>query len=156
MQTGGGGGEHVYLRVPDAIPSRNGWLPGVDLKGVGSYVIGPGSVHPNGTRYRWVGKTTKVIPDWLRAMLPRVVSVGASPVSSVGSFHSAPTAPDFLARLRGVKRISGGWLAHCPAHADTNASLSVRVLKDGSPWLKCFAGCDYHAILAAIECVMNP
>ena len=55
-----------------------------------------------------------------------------------------------LARLEGVKRVGRGWVARCPAHPDRNPSLSVGVGADGRVLLKCFAGCDLHAILDAI------
>jgi len=38
----------------------------------------------------------------------------------------------------------------CPAHHDTNESLSVKE-KDGKILLKCFSGCEYDAILKALK-----
>lgn len=50
----GGAGRHLYFRHPGAeIGSRVGLRPGLDLKGDGSYVVAPPSVHPNGHRYAW-------------------------------------------------------------------------------------------------------
>lgn len=53
----GGGGAHIFLRVPtDAqVPNRKnvGGYAGVDLKGTGGYVIAPPSIHPSGRRYSW-------------------------------------------------------------------------------------------------------
>jgi 5S rRNA maturation endonuclease (ribonuclease M5)/archaellum biogenesis ATPase FlaH len=57
---------------------------------------------------------------------------------------------DVLSRLQGVKRNGSGWLARCPAHEDHNPSLSVNEGEGGRVLLKCFAGCEYRAILAAL------
>jgi len=46
----GGGGWHAYLNCTSPIRSRE-IAPGVELKGDGSYVIAPPSVHQNGTPY---------------------------------------------------------------------------------------------------------
>jgi hypothetical protein len=43
------------------------------------------------------------------------------------------------------------WLACCPAHADRNASLSIRETADGRVLIHCFAGCSAHEVLAAVD-----
>ena len=54
---------------------------------------------------------------------------------------------DFLARLKGVKLTGKDqWLGLCPAHNDTEPSLSVKEA-DGKILVKCFAGCDLTDIL---------
>jgi hypothetical protein len=55
-----------------------------------------------------------------------------------------------LAKLPGAKRAGNGWSARCPAHDDRRASLSVSEGDDGTALVKCHAGCDTSAILAAI------
>lgn len=45
---------------------------------------------------------------------------------------------------------SGRWKACCPAHKDTNPSLSIREAEDGKVLLHCWAGCSTRDILAAI------
>lgn len=64
------------------------------------------------------------------------------------------TIDDILARLQGVKKNGSGWMACCPAHADKNPSLSVSE-KDGKVLLKCFAGCTYEQIIAALDMPVN-
>lgn len=54
-----------------------------------------------------------------------------------------------LARLDGVRLCAGYYLARCPAHDDQNASLSIR--ESDKLLMKCFAGCDYAAIAAALD-----
>jgi hypothetical protein len=55
-----------------------------------------------------------------------------------------------LARLPGAKKTGNGWSARCPAHDDRRASLSIAQGDDGRALVKCHAGCDPSAILAAV------
>jgi hypothetical protein len=55
-----------------------------------------------------------------------------------------------LAKLHDAKRAGNGWSARCPAHEDRRASLSIAQGNDGTALVKCHAGCDTAAILAAI------
>jgi hypothetical protein len=57
---------------------------------------------------------------------------------------------NLLAKLPGAKKASNGWSARCPAHDDRRASLSVAQGDDGTALVKCHAGCDTSAILAAV------
>ncbi len=47
------GGWHIYVRVPVGVQLRHSLaqFPGIDMQGVGRYVVGPGSIHPNGGVY---------------------------------------------------------------------------------------------------------
>lgn len=51
----GGNGFHFYFKAPyEDYPSGNQFkAQGVELKGAGSYVIGPGSNHVSGSQYEW-------------------------------------------------------------------------------------------------------
>lgn len=57
----------------------------------------------------------------------------------------------WLERLQGVVATSSGWTARCPAHNDPKASLSISSAEDGSALVHCFAGCEYKAIISAVE-----
>jgi hypothetical protein len=51
-----GGGMHIYFRAPSGIEIRNSagkFGPGVDVRGVGGYVVAPPSLHASGNRYAW-------------------------------------------------------------------------------------------------------
>jgi putative DNA primase/helicase len=61
------------------------------------------------------------------------------------------TSAEVLARLDGARTCAGGWIARCPAHADRNASLSIRETEDGRLLFYCFAGCTYRAIVDALS-----
>lgn len=63
-------GRHLWWRTPAlSVPSSTGRVaPGIDVKGEGGYVIAPPSLHPDGTRYRWVTAPDAPIadaPSWL-------------------------------------------------------------------------------------------
>ncbi len=49
----------------------------------------------------------------------------------------------------GVRQNGAGWTALCPAHPDRNPSLSLSQGDKGA-LVKCFAGCETHAVLAAV------
>jgi hypothetical protein len=55
-----------------------------------------------------------------------------------------------LAKLPDAKKSSNGWSARCPAHDDRRASLSIAQGDGGKILLKCHAGCDTAAIMAAV------
>lgn len=60
------------------------------------------------------------------------------------------TAAELLPRLANVTGGGPDWTACCPAHPDDRASLSIRQTDDGKVLLKCFAGCSFEAITAAL------
>jgi putative DNA primase/helicase len=58
----GSGGTHVYYHYPRdrRIPSRGNFLPGIDCKADGGYVVAPPSLHASGQTYRWRDTTTPI------------------------------------------------------------------------------------------------
>lgn len=66
MQKTGRGGYHYFWKYNQAIGSRNGVLPYIDIKGDGGYVILPPSVNGDGKAYRWINKAKTIdAPVWL-------------------------------------------------------------------------------------------
>jgi hypothetical protein len=66
------GGEHRLFRVPahleiDYIRNRVKLAPGIDVRAEGGLIVAPPSMHPTGTRYRWIDENQLVaaVPDWL-------------------------------------------------------------------------------------------
>ncbi len=58
---------------------------------------------------------------------------------------------DFLSRFQNVRQCGAdAWMAACPAHEDTNASLSIKRGEDGRLVMHCFAGCSFSEILHAL------
>lgn len=71
----GGGGRHLYFRYPDqALPSRVGIAPGLDVRADGGLVVAPPSLHPSGRRYAWEVShdpddlAPAAMPGWLREL----------------------------------------------------------------------------------------
>jgi len=64
------------------------------------------------------------------------------------------TAHEFLARLESVRTVKDGWMARCPAHDDRNPSLSISEV-NGKILLKCQAGCETRAVVAALGLSMS-
>lgn len=67
----GGGGRHLYFKLPDGQSIRNSAgkiADKVDIRGEGGYVVAPPSVHPSGKTYVFsVDTNNKMVqsPDWL-------------------------------------------------------------------------------------------
>lgn len=67
--------------------------------------------------------------------------------------HSTPTGElaDVLARLDGVRPSGAGYVARCPCHEDREPSLSIGEGDDGRLLLRCFAGCSWEELRAALQ-----
>ncbi|MSR84697.1 MAG: bifunctional DNA primase/polymerase [Candidatus Latescibacteria bacterium] len=52
-QITGGGGRHILFRHTPGLKSRNGVLPGIDIKADGGYILVAPSNHFSGRRYAW-------------------------------------------------------------------------------------------------------
>lgn len=55
-----------------------------------------------------------------------------------------------LTLIGGVRPCAGGYTALCPAHPDKQSSLSIGIGSNGRLLLKCFAGCSFERITAAL------
>lgn len=55
-----------------------------------------------------------------------------------------------LGKLYAVRSTGAGWVARCPAHRDSNPSLSISVGTDGRALVMCHAGCSNQAVVAAL------
>lgn len=55
-----------------------------------------------------------------------------------------------LGRLLKVRGRKNAWTACCPAHADKNPSLAIRLTDDGRILLHCFGGCSTQEVLDAV------
>jgi hypothetical protein len=90
MVATGGGGRHIMCgSVETPTPSAK-LARGVDLKGVGGYVVGPGSLHASGKRYAFYKdcrpKETPLqpIPEWVRRVANGTKNGnGKAPLSSL-------------------------------------------------------------------------
>jgi len=59
------------------------------------------------------------------------------------------TLAEVASRFPGARKTGGGYMARCPAHADSTASLSLSAGEGGKVLLHCHAGCAYEAVLSA-------
>jgi hypothetical protein len=155
-----GRGAHVYFYTDQ--PARTLHLSGVDVLGVGAYVLGAGCVHPSGAVYTAHSGPIPHVAD-VAPLADRLLSIsgGARPCSHPAT--GATVRPDsgdsplqrVKARLRAmdlltteVKVTGRGWgMACCPLHDDHHPSLSVN-LRTGD--VCCLAGCAGGRWLDAI------
>jgi hypothetical protein len=90
----GGGGEHIFFLPPEGIEIRNsagdrgGLAPGLDIRGIGGYVVAPASLHASGRTYEWSvdhhpdETPLAPMPDWMVAALGRPQPGEARPASA--------------------------------------------------------------------------
>jgi putative DNA primase/helicase len=68
---------------------------------------------------------------------------------SSGRISDFATVAEIAQHLHGRKS-GAGWVARCPAHDDTNPSLSLRYA-DGKVLAHCHAGCEQASVIAALK-----
>ena len=81
----GGGGLHFYFNHVEGIRNSGGKLgPGLDVRGDGGYVVGPGSMHESGGMYRRELESTEVLdaPQWLVEIIESVSGGGTAGVDA--------------------------------------------------------------------------
>lgn len=64
--------------------------------------------------------------------------------------NSSARLDEIVRQLNG-KKLSDGWLCHCPSHDDKNASLSIKETTEGKLLFHCFSGCSQEAVLTALK-----
>jgi hypothetical protein len=119
----GSGGMHLYFRLPTDTQLRNsaGALgPGLDVRAVGGYVIGPPSVHISGHQYRWgangPGEATILpFPQELLRLLQRRPSITAGPTAEAAPIPEG-RRDDVLASFAGRLRNMGEGPAEIEEH----------------------------------------
>lgn len=63
---------------------------------------------------------------------------------------------EILSRFEGVEqKAPDSWMARCPAHGDTNPSLSIMLKPDGKVLMHCFTGCTVEEICQAVGLKMS-
>ncbi len=60
-----------------------------------------------------------------------------------------------LERLPDAKRSGSGWQAKCPAHDDSNPSLSISETSDGKVLVRCMAGCETQRVVEDLGLTMR-
>ncbi len=95
--------------------------------------------------------------------LPCALEIGAKGVHSLGIKGDRPMKPvdKVLERAGGPKESGSGWLVRCPlpdhgrGRGDRNPSVSVSEGEDGRALVRCKAGCETEAIVAAWSLSMS-
>lgn len=74
----GSGGEHIFFKPPAGVEIRNSagdLAPGLDIRGVGGYIVAPSSLHASGRTYEWSvdhhpdDVLPAPMPEWMVAAL---------------------------------------------------------------------------------------
>lgn len=125
------GGLHYFWQAPEGEPVRNcaglsrdgrrGIGEGIDVRGLGGYVILPPSVHPSGRRYKWAVRAEAApMPSWMvdRLRQPPTRTVEPPVVASSDAYAQAALEGE----LENVRTAPDGTLNH---------SLNVAALKLG-------------------------
>lgn len=110
-ETGSGNGTHILFRVPmhfDATRIKNRELfknAKIDVKFHNGQIVGAGSVHPSGGRYRWLNESTPIaeLPQWLYD----VIATEPSPPKSSGAQETRDEASFEADGWPLAKRITG-------------------------------------------------
>lgn len=94
----GSGGWHVYVAATGH-GNRVGFLPGVDWRGIGGFVVAPPSRHVCGGSYRWVRDLTCAVPACPAALATLLAPPAArpglsSPVRQPGRYAAAALAEE--------------------------------------------------------------
>ena len=108
-QTGGGGYHLLYLQPQDnALGNGRGALPqGVDVRGVGGYIVLAPSIHPNGNRYTWETGPHQTTPQPLPGLLSAMLTKTPTPAQPV--HHRGYSFTDDLTRAAAnLKRLRSG------------------------------------------------
>jgi hypothetical protein len=160
----GRGGYHVYLAVT-GYGNRVGFLPHVDWRGLGGYVVAPASVHPNGRRYEWLsgrGLDQEIVspPDWLLELLRGK----PTNLSSTGQLARRATASSPYARRAleaevvrvlmapvGVRNDALNRAAHSLGQLVGGGSLDLPTVIPALEKAGLGAGLEYHEVRATIK-----
>ncbi|MDK4727455.1 AAA family ATPase [Rhizobium phaseoli] len=77
------GGTHIFFKHVIGVRNRAAIAPGVDTRGDGGYIVGPGSVMADGRRYAWLNWEEDGIPEFADApawLIDMVISKTPKPI----------------------------------------------------------------------------
>lgn len=130
-------GMHCYFAHPGGkIGNRTGIFPGADVRGDGGYVVGPGSIHPTGTRYSWIAAPPETRlaypPPWLLSALdPPRIEQTQQRRQLAGRAHSQPMAGECTPYGRvALERESEA--VRCAMRGEQETTLNAASLKLGA------------------------
>ena len=138
-----GRGTHAYFRGHGR--TRANVVPGVDIRGRGSYVLTAGSIHPSGDRYQWLIHPDEAplapLPDELTALIARQPAIrrrSEADVLTVGERNTGLTRLAGALRRAGVSADGTAAALHAENRARCRPPLSTeevaRIAKSASSW----------------------
>lgn len=106
----GSGGQHRIFQMPDGmtITNRTGFVPGLDIRADGGYIVAAPSNHKSGCRYRWAeGCSPKELtpapaPEWLLTIIRKRNPIRNTVVTPVGKRNDTLTSLAGSMRARGM------------------------------------------------------
>ncbi len=89
----GSGGLHIYFKHPGGVVKNSAGAlgAGIDVRGDGGFVVGPGSLHSSGGFYEWEASSEPldvgfaVMPPWLQKLIYEPPRTKTSPIENNGS-----------------------------------------------------------------------
>ncbi|HHC09589.1 MAG TPA: hypothetical protein ENK55_12900 [Actinobacteria bacterium] len=136
----GGGGEHLWFRLDEPVPSAL-LADGVELKAEGGLVVAPPSRHVSGGIYRWLAgadpsrRPLAPLPAWIASVAAGSFRRGAGTPPPPRSDAEREAFAAAWARA-GITLLPGDNYYRCPFHDDEHPSLHVDA--EGCRWY-CFA-----------------
>jgi hypothetical protein len=120
-------GGHIWFKPKEPVHSRN--FPRMELKGVGSYIVAPPSIHPSGWQYQFLTAPNGSLPECeVGELLNRLgCNVQTGDVSEETLGPAAPRCD--ISKEGTLQRATGwGWLDNALQVSGLDAQLS-----DGGP-----------------------
>jgi hypothetical protein len=98
------GGAH-YLFAPTGIGNRTSFVPHLDWRGAGGYIVAPPSVHPNGGVYEWAISPDEIWRPWEHPGLIRSTQLSLEPAPGWLLELLKPAPPPLtMSRARPISR----------------------------------------------------
>lgn len=89
-----GKGYHYFFKLPDGDPGNTASKLGlgIDTRGMGGYVVGAPSIHPDGHKYEWLnpGTAPAVLPDWVCQKFEKIAWIPPTYIPSAYSINVHP------------------------------------------------------------------
>jgi hypothetical protein len=138
-QSSTGKGAHIWFKHPGNGNIKNAvrFLPGLDLRADGGYVVAPPSIHPNGSPYLWAippeDTPLELPPEWLKQYLvgnekkrsPGAVDLYTSDQSGEDWYEQALNGVAEGERNRTIVRLCGRWLGLGMSHREVWRMLQL-------------------------------
>lgn len=135
----GGGGRHLFFEANHAgLRNRIGWLPGVDFKTDGGYVMLVGSLHVSGGTYQWQGGTAAEVATMPAALVEALQTRMTSESGSVGCGHLPSTDSVLQGVPEGQRdntlfRMSCKWRRQLGNNYDAVLTLALKAAQNCDP-----------------------